>query len=160
MDGIGDGPNGMGYDMPSMLMNQQPAAFGAYGHEGSPITASLPNPTFQDESLMGLGDDSNDPKRRRIARVSDGILLDGFPGLSDCCICRLVICAGKRKSNATGRCQNAPTALTTRPIACSLRSRRNATRPKGTVFRFALQRLSADCSFCLVPNILRASRTG
>ncbi|KAL5343357.1 fungal-specific transcription factor domain-containing protein [Aspergillus crustosus] len=69
MDGIGDGPNGMGYDMP-MLMNQQTPLFGAYPQDGSPVTAGLPNPTFHDDS-MGLGDESNDAKRRRIARACD-----------------------------------------------------------------------------------------
>lgn len=69
MDGIGDGTDGMGFDMP-MLMNQQPHLFGAYNHDGSPINSALPNPTFNDDPAMGLGDDSNDPKRRRIARVS------------------------------------------------------------------------------------------
>jgi hypothetical protein len=68
MDGIGDGPNGMPFDMP-MLMNQQTPLFGAYGHDGSPVTAALPNPSFHDDPSMGL-DDNNDPKRRRIARVS------------------------------------------------------------------------------------------
>ncbi|KAL2816781.1 fungal-specific transcription factor domain-containing protein [Aspergillus cavernicola] len=70
MEGIGDGPNGMGYDMP-MLMNQHTPLFGAYGHDGSPVTAALPNPTFHDDSLMSVGDDSNDAKRRRIARACD-----------------------------------------------------------------------------------------
>ncbi|KAL2868653.1 transcription factor atrR [Aspergillus lucknowensis] len=69
MDGIGDGPNGMGFDMP-MLMNQQASFFGAYGHDGSPVTAALPNPTFNDDPSMGT-DDNNDPKRRRIARACD-----------------------------------------------------------------------------------------
>ena len=69
MDGIGDASDGMGFDMP-MLMNQQPPLFGTYNNDGSPITSALPNPTFNDDSAMGLGDDSNDPKRRRIARVS------------------------------------------------------------------------------------------
>jgi len=69
MDGIGDGANGMGYDMP-LLMNQQTPIFGAYNHDGSPVTAALPNPTFHDESSLGIGDDTNDAKRRRIARVS------------------------------------------------------------------------------------------
>lgn len=69
MDGIGDGANGMGYDMP-LLMNQQTPIFGAYNHDGSPVAAALPNPTFHDESSLGIGDDTNDAKRRRIARVS------------------------------------------------------------------------------------------
>ncbi|KAL4781495.1 fungal-specific transcription factor domain-containing protein [Aspergillus varians] len=70
MDGIGDGPNGMGYDMP-LLMNQQTPIFGAYGHDGSPVTTGLPNSAFHDESSMGMVDDNNDAKRRRIARACD-----------------------------------------------------------------------------------------
>ncbi|KAF7587884.1 hypothetical protein BBP40_006620 [Aspergillus hancockii] len=73
MDGMGEGPDGMGFDMP-MLMNQQTHIFGAYNHDGSrgsPLNSVLPNPTFNDDSGMGVGDDSNDPKRRRIARACD-----------------------------------------------------------------------------------------
>ncbi|KAL6237640.1 hypothetical protein BDW75DRAFT_203236 [Aspergillus navahoensis] len=72
MDGIGDGPgpNGMGYDMP-MLMNQQTPIFRAYGSEGSPVTTALQNPSFHDEASMGIGDENNDAKRRRIARACD-----------------------------------------------------------------------------------------
>ena len=68
MEGIGDGSDGMGFDMP-MLMNQQPQFFGAYGQDGSPVPSVLPGQTFQDEQSMGVGDDQNDAKRRRIARV-------------------------------------------------------------------------------------------
>ncbi|KAL3474168.1 fungal-specific transcription factor domain-containing protein [Aspergillus californicus] len=70
MEGIGDGPNSMGYDMP-MLMNQQTPLFGAYAHDGSPVTAGLQNTNFHDDSFGGMGDDSNDAKRRRIARACD-----------------------------------------------------------------------------------------
>ena len=94
MDGIGDGPNGMGYDMP-IFTNQQTPIFGAYNHDGSPVTATLPNPSFGDENSMGIGDDNNDAKRRRIARVS--VLGNLEVVLSDCPVRRLVICAGKRK---------------------------------------------------------------
>lgn len=68
MDGMGEGSEGMGFDMP-MLMNQQPNLFGAYGPDGSPMNPVLPNPTYDDAALMA-GDDTNDSKRRRIARVS------------------------------------------------------------------------------------------
>ncbi|KAF9886071.1 hypothetical protein FE257_012006 [Aspergillus nanangensis] len=70
MDGMGEAPEGMGFDMP-MLMNQQSHIFGAYGHEGSPMPSMLQNPTFENDSSMGMGDDSNDAKRRRIARACD-----------------------------------------------------------------------------------------
>ncbi|KAB8232919.1 hypothetical protein ETB97_005609 [Aspergillus alliaceus] len=72
MDGMGEGPDGMGFDMP-MLMNQQSHIFGAYtdGSRGSPLNSVLPNPTFNDEPSMGAGEDANDAKRRRIARACD-----------------------------------------------------------------------------------------
>ncbi|KAL4890754.1 fungal-specific transcription factor domain protein [Aspergillus ambiguus] len=70
MDGMGEAPDGMGFDMP-MLMNQQPHLFGAYGHDGSPMSAMLPNPTFENEPAMGATEDNNDAKRRRIARACD-----------------------------------------------------------------------------------------
>lgn len=69
MDGIGEGPDGMGFDMP-MLMNQQQQFFGGYPHDTSPIPSAHHNAAFQDDTAMGMGDDSNDAKRRRIARVS------------------------------------------------------------------------------------------
>lgn len=69
MDGIGDGTESMGFDMP-MLMNQQPHLFGSYGHDGSPVAPIFSNPTFQDEPSIGAADDNSDAKRRRIARVS------------------------------------------------------------------------------------------
>lgn len=72
MDGMGEGPDGMGFDMP-MLMNQQSHIFGAYndGSRGSPLNSVLPNPAFNDEPSMGAGEDANDAKRRRIARACD-----------------------------------------------------------------------------------------
>ncbi|PKY06546.1 fungal-specific transcription factor domain protein [Aspergillus campestris IBT 28561] len=69
MDGMGEGSEGMGFDMP-MLMNQQPNLFGAYGPEGSPMNSALPNHAYDDAALMA-GDDANDSKRRRIARACD-----------------------------------------------------------------------------------------
>ena len=68
MDGMGDGSDGMGFDMP-MLMGQQPQLFGAYSQDSSGVSSILPGPVFQDDGLMGGNDDSNDAKRRRIARV-------------------------------------------------------------------------------------------
>jgi hypothetical protein len=65
MDPMGRDPNDLGFDMP--LMNQPPQIFGAYTSDGSPIPPSLNGQLFADD--MGLGDDSNDAKRRRIARV-------------------------------------------------------------------------------------------
>jgi hypothetical protein len=51
------------------LMNPPPQIFGAYTPEGVPIPATLPDvgaPMFTDGSLM---EESNEAKRRRIARV-------------------------------------------------------------------------------------------
>lgn len=70
MDGMGEAPDGMGYDMP-MLMNQQPHLFGHYAHENSPMLSGLANPSYENEPTMGATEDNNDAKRRRIARVSD-----------------------------------------------------------------------------------------
>ncbi|PWY91060.1 fungal-specific transcription factor domain protein [Aspergillus heteromorphus CBS 117.55] len=69
MDGIGDAPEGMGFDMPILMSNHQ-QFFGAYGSDGSPIGMQQ-NMVYQDDPSMGVGDDSNDPKRRRIARACD-----------------------------------------------------------------------------------------
>ena len=78
MEGMGDTTDGMGFDMP-MLMNQQPQFLGAYGQDNSPVPSVFPNATFQDDSAMGVGDDQNDAKRRRIARVGEFL----FPFVCD-----------------------------------------------------------------------------
>ncbi|KAL1865089.1 hypothetical protein Plec18167_009558 [Paecilomyces lecythidis] len=70
MDGLGGDPDGMGFDMP-MLMNQPPQVFGAYNPDGSPVPPSLSGPMFHDDPNMQTGDESNDAKRRRIARACD-----------------------------------------------------------------------------------------
>ena len=76
---IGDSPDNMGFDTMSMLMGQQAPLFGPYGgqqqHDDSITTdgggsiANLQGQFFQDDPFGGF-DDNNDPKRRRIARVS------------------------------------------------------------------------------------------
>jgi hypothetical protein len=67
---MGDG-DGMGFDMQPMMMNQQPQLFGGYPHDGSQM--SVPGGSmYPDDSVLGAGDDgndANDAKRRRIARV-------------------------------------------------------------------------------------------
>lgn len=70
MDTLGGGDaDGMGFEMP-MVINQPPRIFGAYNPDGSPIPPSLPGPLFSDSQMAGGNlDDSNDAKRRRIARV-------------------------------------------------------------------------------------------
>ncbi|KAJ6137992.1 hypothetical protein N7471_004478 [Penicillium samsonianum] len=62
MDGLGDG-DGMGFDPPTM-MNQTPHLF-SYDH--SQIQAG----SMYDDSSLGAGDETNDAKRRRIARACD-----------------------------------------------------------------------------------------
>lgn len=70
MEGIGDAPDGMGFDM-KMMVNQQPNPYGGtFAQDASPVYSGLPGPSFQDDPAMGMGEDQNDAKRRRIARVS------------------------------------------------------------------------------------------
>jgi len=51
------------------MMNPPPQIFGAYSADGLPMPANLPDltgPMFENGTLL---DDSNEAKRRRIARV-------------------------------------------------------------------------------------------
>jgi hypothetical protein len=60
--------NPNGYTHPP-LVNVPPQIFGNYTHDGQLIPANLPDmtgPMFPDPGLL---DDSNEAKRRRIARV-------------------------------------------------------------------------------------------
>lgn len=68
MDGMGEAPEGMGFDMP-MLMNQRPNIYGSFPQDASPMSHGLPGPSLNDEPTMGTAEDNNDAKRRRIARV-------------------------------------------------------------------------------------------
>ncbi|KAJ5095674.1 hypothetical protein NUU61_005030 [Penicillium alfredii] len=68
MDGLGDG-DGMGFDMQPMMMNQQPQLFGAYPQDSAQMGMSTES-LYPDDSLAA-GEDANDAKRRRIARVRD-----------------------------------------------------------------------------------------
>ncbi|KAI9717736.1 MAG: hypothetical protein M1812_004465 [Candelaria pacifica] len=53
------------------LVNPPPQIFGGFTSNGSPITASLPGPIFtEDEGSLGI-EESNEAKRRRIARACD-----------------------------------------------------------------------------------------
>lgn len=70
MDGIGENPESMGFDMP-LLMGQQSHIFGGYNQDGPAVSSALPGPVFQDEPAVGGNEDNNDAKRRRIARVGD-----------------------------------------------------------------------------------------
>lgn len=69
MDGLGD--DGLGFDPNHMMMNQQQQQqqfFGSYSQDGSQM-ASLAGSMYPDDSALAVGDDANDAKRRRIARV-------------------------------------------------------------------------------------------
>ncbi|OJD19708.1 hypothetical protein AJ78_00331 [Emergomyces pasteurianus Ep9510] len=71
MDNLGRGEiDSMGFDM-NMVVNQPPQIFGAYNTDGSPITPSLQGPVFSEDQLTGNMEESNDAKRRRIARACD-----------------------------------------------------------------------------------------
>lgn len=51
------------------LINPPPQIFGGYSSDGSPLVAQLPGPIFtEDQTQMGV-EESNEAKRRRIARV-------------------------------------------------------------------------------------------
>jgi hypothetical protein len=54
---------------PPQIVNHPPQIFGASHAEGSPAPSATPGPIFTDEQLSGNMDESNDAKRRRIARV-------------------------------------------------------------------------------------------
>jgi len=63
--------DGNGFQLPQAppLMNPPPQIFGNYGLDGSPMAANLPDmtgPMFTDGTLL---DESNEAKRKRIARV-------------------------------------------------------------------------------------------
>lgn len=68
MDGLGD--DGLGFDMNQMMMNQQQQEqlYGGYSQDGSQM-AGLAGPMYADDAALAAGDDANDAKRRRIARV-------------------------------------------------------------------------------------------
>ena len=68
MEAVGDG-DGMDFDMRPMMNNQQPQIFNSYSHDGSQTTGISASSTYPDDSTLAAGEDSNDAKRRRIARV-------------------------------------------------------------------------------------------
>ncbi|KAJ5684304.1 transcriptional regulator family: Fungal Specific TF [Penicillium maclennaniae] len=68
MDGTGD-DDGMGFDMKSMMMNQQSQLYGNYSQDGQ--VAGMSGGSMYDDSAFGVGDETNDAKRRRIARACD-----------------------------------------------------------------------------------------
>jgi hypothetical protein len=69
MEQSGDGNDSYGFEMPANFMSQPPPIFGAYNSDGSPVQPALSGSIFGDSNEQGSVDE-NDPKRRRIARVS------------------------------------------------------------------------------------------
>jgi len=72
MEQTADGSDGYGFDLSSNYMSQPPQIFGAYNPDGSPVPPVLSGSIFGDSNEQGSVDE-NDPKRRRIARVSGRI---------------------------------------------------------------------------------------
>ncbi|OQD77909.1 hypothetical protein PENDEC_c002G01957 [Penicillium decumbens] len=68
MDGLGD-DDGLGFDMNSMMMNQQSQLYGNYSNDGQ--MAGMSGGSIYDDSTLGAGEETNDAKRRRIARACD-----------------------------------------------------------------------------------------
>jgi hypothetical protein len=65
MDTLGGDTEALGFDMPTM-MNQPQQVFGRYNSDGSPVPPAASMAAYQDDPT---GDEVNDAKRRRIARV-------------------------------------------------------------------------------------------
>lgn len=110
------------------LMNPPPQIFGAYDAAGLPITSipDLTGPLFGDGTLL---DESNEAKRRRIARVGFCVLQKKMDKKAD--DGRLVICAGRRRLNAMESYQLVHTASTTKQTVSLHRSRKREARLKG-----------------------------
>lgn len=68
MDTVGDG-NRLGLDMQPMMMDHKLQLDGSYSHDGSQMTGIPAGSMYPDDSTLAAGEDSNDAKRRRIARV-------------------------------------------------------------------------------------------
>jgi hypothetical protein len=120
------------YDL-SPLTNPPPNFFGGNGTEPSPTVANF---DFNEAQLDGQdqdgGHDENDPKRRRIARVRIGMINRLRFGIND--VGRPVTCAGRRRSNAMGKCQHVHIASTTRRNVFLHNLRRSAILRKGNAF--------------------------
>jgi hypothetical protein len=78
-----DDSDGLGVDLPSL--NHSPQLFSGFTPGGP---TSLTKMSFHDDNIAVNGDDNGDPKRRRIARVSDRWTSD-----SQDCPCRLISCS-------------------------------------------------------------------
>lgn len=138
MDGLGDG-DGMGFGIQPIPMSQQSQVFGNYAPDASQMGMHAGS-MYADDAALAAGEDTNDAKRRRIARV--GILSHTveFDMGADSWFwgTRLATCAGRRRSNAMARCPNVRIVSTTRRIAFLHRLRRSGIRRRGT-WTFFLQ---------------------
>ena len=76
MEPSGDDNDSYGFEVPSNFMSQPQQIFGAYNPDGSPVQPVLSGSMFGDINEQGSVDE-NDPKRRRIARVSLKELANG-----------------------------------------------------------------------------------
>lgn len=139
----------MGFDMNQMMMNQQQQQqqqqlYGGYSQDGSQM-GGLAGSMYADDSALTAGDDANDAKRRRIARVRmidllticGHWLIGGFDN-------RLAICAGRKRSSATARCPSAHTVSTIKRIVFLPKSRRNEIPRKGESLLEGFARLNGS----------------
>jgi hypothetical protein len=94
MEQTADSNDGYGFDLSSNYISQPPQIFGAYNPDGSPVPPVLSGSIFGDGNEQGSVDE-NDPKRRRIARVS-GRIANQKCGVSNGAY-RLAICVERRR---------------------------------------------------------------
>ena len=115
------------------ILNPPPQIFGAYNADGLPISAlpDLNGPIFGDGTLL---DESNEAKRRRIARVRFEVLRRKNEIDKKADDGRLVICAGRRRSSVMENYQLARIASTTKQNVSLRRSRRRGTLQRGKHF--------------------------
>lgn len=132
MDGLGDG-DGMGFGIKSMPISQQPQVFGNYAQDASQMGMPAGS-MYADDAALTAGEDTNDAKRRRIARVGIFSHTMELNMEADSWFwgSRLATCAGRRRSNAMARCRSVRIVSTTRRIAFLHRLRRSGIRRRGT----------------------------
>ena len=146
MEQIADGNDSYGFDMSSNYMSQPPQIFGAYHPDGSPVPPVLSGSIFGDSNEQGSVDE-NDPKRRRIARVSEkgpanirSRVLTSYIGLryvpekeskTTSSLYLTVTDLEEHRSSVTGECQPARTASITKRSAYLHTWKRSAINRKG-----------------------------
>lgn len=126
-----------GFQMPMAappLMNQPPQIFGGYTEHGMPIHHLPPDLVGAPMFDHGLLEDSNEAKRRRIARVRDiekTTSRESFVVLTGFFAHRLVTCAERRRSSVMENYLHARIVSTTRMNAYSHRWKRRGTLLRG-----------------------------